>query len=340
MSLAVVGWDERRPEQPGGQEDWRSPWTQPSPEAPQGPPTPAPQPPAWQAPAPPGAFPPQQPGWSPGPSGPIPPGRPPSPSSPARVALVLAVVVVLVAALVGGLVVLSQDDGDGDDLAADRSSESSTSTTPSDSVEVPTLDEAGEPDEGSDEEPPVDEDRPVEPVDEVLVDFVDEEGGYRLDVPDRWGYAAISGDASGSGAQAFPDDPDLAAQFDQLTGLLPRFVLFVAVDPDTAGPGGGFTSNLTIAVEAVPQQPDADGLADLARGSVSMLDAELIDEREVTTNLGPGARIVYELPQVGAHGVQYYLYGEGNVWVITLTTADLPGNEALIDEMASSFELA
>lgn len=265
-------------------------------------------------------------GWTPGPQ---PPPGSPRPGG-ARIALVVAAVVVVVAAVVGGLVVLSGDDGD--DVASDRDR---STTTESDGVEPPPLDEQA-PD---DEAPPAEDDPSAAPADEELVSVTDEEGGYSLDVPRAWGFAPVHGDTAGIGAEAFPDDPGLAAQFEQVAGQLPEIIVFFGVDPAQAS-GGGFGTNVNIGAQPSPELSQEE-LAEAARQAVGMFDGEVVDESDVDSDVGPGARIEYELSDGGmtAYGIQYYLYGDGTVWILTFTTLDMAANEALFDQIAMSFAL-
>jgi hypothetical protein len=121
---------------------------------------------------------------------------------------------------------------------------------------------------------------------------------------------------------------------------MPGIIVFLGVDPAQAA-GGGFGTNVNIGAQPSPELSQAE-LAEAARQAVGMFDGEVVDESDVDSNLGPGARIEYELTNAGttAYGVQYYLYGDGNVWILTFTTLDIAATESLFDAMATSFDLA
>jgi hypothetical protein len=268
----------------------------------------------------------------------MPPGVPPTPPSPGnrqtRLLLVVIAVVAFLAAVTGGLVVLTRDGGG--DVAADRDQQSST-TTEARNVEPPPVDE----EELGDQQPPNDPtttDPPAGPVDAPLVAFTDEEGGYSLMVPETWGYASIDGDLAGVGAEAFPDDPQRAQVFEDMASIMPRQMLFLAIDPEL------MSSQVlppNVNVVAVPERRvlDPDELEDLVVDQLETVGAEIDASEVVSMGPGDGVRIEYSFLENDSMGLAYAVLVDGTMWSVTCSAAELESYRQMFDDIGSSLTL-
>jgi hypothetical protein len=222
-----------------------------------------------------------------------PPPPPPRGGVRLRVVLGLLAIVALVAVTVAGALVLSSGDGDSD----------------GDSVE------------------------PAEPVDANLVPFTDPQGAYEISVPEGWVSASLEGDVSGIGQEAFPDDPDMAAELQRRLTSVPRAVVFLSLDRDQMGIGQ-LTRNFTLIRLPGAGGGDQDDLVAEARQAIGA-GVEVTDEGSFLAAGREGVRLEYEVSGTIA-GVAYFLDAGGDVWALTYTSIDLPEEEPLADEVAAT----
>jgi hypothetical protein len=188
------------------------------------------------------------------------------------------------------------------------------------------------PSDGSGDADPV---APAEQADDDLVPFRDPQGAYEISVPEEWASASLEGDVSGVGEEAFPDDPDLAEEFQQRVSTLPRVIVFVSIDPDEMT-RGRFASNVNLVHVSESVGGGAEEGVDELRRTIRANGGDVVDEGSFTTLSGEATRIEYEATgQVS--GVAYFVPAGGDVWVLTYTSTELEAEEAVADEMASSF---
>jgi hypothetical protein len=76
----------------------------------------------------------------------------------------------------------------------------------------------------------------VERADVDLVPFRHPQGAYELSVPEGWVSMSFDGDVSEVGERAFPDDPELAEEFQDVANARPASLRFMSVDPDETTP--------------------------------------------------------------------------------------------------------
>lgn len=224
----------------------------------------------------------------------------------------------------GAIGVVLLTSGDDSDESGTEASEVGTATTSPDRTDTTGLDDAQQP-------------AGREPSPEGLVPFSDDEAGYRISIPENWGAAALHGDTAGAGAEAFPDDPTKAALFEQGLDLLPRAIIFVAMNPDEMT-AETFASNINIVVQPAPPGLDTSGLPAAAEFGVEAVGGEVIGQEDATTAAGPAVRIDYDLPSVNASGMQWHLLLGDDLWVITCSSADMSRYEALFESVAESFQ--
>lgn len=180
-----------------------------------------------------------------------------------------------------------------------------------------------------------DDAEPVQPADVDLVPFRDPQGAYEISVPEDWVSASVEGDVSGVGQEAFPDDPDLAEEFQQRVSALPRVIIFVSVDPREMT-RDRFASNVNLVrvSESVGGGPE-EGVDELRR-TVNASGGEVVDEGSFPTRSGSATRIEYEM-RGPVSGIAYFVAAGGDVWVLTYTSTELEAEEGVADEMAASF---
>jgi hypothetical protein len=176
---------------------------------------------------------------------------------------------------------------------------------------------------------------PAEPVDAAdLVPFTDPQGAYEISVPEGWVSASLEGDVSGLGQEAFPDDPDLAAELQRRLTSVPRAVVFLSLDRDQMGIEQ-LTRNFTLIRLPGAGGGDQDDLAAEARQAIGA-GVEVSDEGSFLAEGREGVRLEYEVSGSIA-GVAYFLDAGGDVWALTYTSVDLPEEEPLADGVAATF---
>lgn len=251
--------------------------------------------------APPAGYPPVPPGGYP--SYGYPPAGPPRRRS--RVPLVLSLVAGLVVLAVGAtafVVVSGDEDSSGDT--------DPTSSAAGELAEVPAS----------------------------FTAFTDADEGYRISLPGDWVATALHGDTTGLGDEMFPDDPDRAELFDQSISVVPRLVIFVAMNPAEMD-GRQFVSNINLVRQDPPAGVDLDDVVDQSTLSIEGIGGTIGQVTDAATTAGPATRVEYELTGPGIHGLQYYIGASGDVWILTFTTDDMEAYEADFVVAASSFEL-
>jgi hypothetical protein len=176
---------------------------------------------------------------------------------------------------------------------------------------------------------------PAGPVDDAdLVPFRDPQGAYEISVPEGWVSASLEGDVSALGREAFPGDPDMAAELQRRLTSVPRAVVFMSLDGDQMR-NRQLARNFTMIRLPGAGGGDQDDLAAEARRAIGG-GVDVTDEGSFLAEGREGVRLEYEVSGTFA-GVAYFLDAGGDVWALTYTSVDLPEEEPLADAVAATF---
>lgn len=175
----------------------------------------------------------------------------------------------------------------------------------------------------------------VERADVDLVAFRDPEGGYEISVPDGWVSMSFDGDVSELGERAFPDDPELADEFQELADSRPASLRFMSVDPDEARPREP-GSIVVIERGAARGFTDHGAISPEARRAVREIGGDVTSDGTFMTAGGQAVRVAYDLED-SVSGIQYLIVVGDDAWTFTYTSRELPEEAPVADAVAASF---
>jgi hypothetical protein len=138
-----------------------------------------------------------------------------------------------------------------------------------------------------------------------------------LKLPNGWKGLSVEAGVDHVGATLFPDDADLASEFQQRATILPRIVVLFALDVAHVA-RGHLTANLSVIADpTAPVTMSLEAVGKAESKGVAAFGGTLQSSGVVDLGSIEAFRYTYSASQFG--GVGFVIKGSAKVWVLTYT---------------------